>query len=75
VIARLFPAHCAQGFGEELYVRGPSQAGGLSAKVIETVVLSSSEDGLRFARKYALVEAERYLPPGGNHPWINLRLS
>jgi hypothetical protein len=47
----------------------------LGAEVIETVVLSSNEDGLRFAQKHGFVETERYLLPGDTIPWIDLRLS
>jgi hypothetical protein len=53
------------------YVRYPK----LGAEVIETVVLSSNEDGLRFAQKDGFVETERYLLPGDTIPWIDLRLS
>lgn len=75
VIARVLAAHRGQGFGEELYARGLKQARDLGAEVIETVVLSSNEDGLRFARKHGFVETERYLLPGESIPWIDLRLS
>ena len=75
VIARVLPAHRGQGFGEELYARGLDQARVLGAEVIETVVLSSNEDGLRFARNHGFVETERYLLPGESIPWVDLRLS
>ncbi|MEV8477568.1 GNAT family N-acetyltransferase [Streptomyces sp. NPDC051173] len=74
VIARVLDAHRRQGFGEELYERGLHRARELGAKVIETVVLSSNEDGLRFALKHGFVETERYLLPGDTIPWIDLRL-
>ncbi|MGZ4504568.1 MAG: GNAT family N-acetyltransferase [Nocardioidaceae bacterium] len=75
VIARVLAAHRCQGFGEELYDRALKQARDLGAMVIETVVLSSNEDGLRFAHKHGFVETDRYLLPGGTVPWIDLRLS
>jgi predicted GNAT family N-acyltransferase len=75
VIARVLAAHRGQGFGEELYARGLNRARELGAKVIETVVLSSNEDGLRFAQKHGFVETERYRLPGDTIPWIDLRLS
>jgi len=75
VIARVLDAHRGQGFGEELHARGLNQARELGATVIDTVVLSSSEDGLRFARKHGFVETQRYLLPGESVPWIDLRLS
>ncbi|MFF4448780.1 GNAT family N-acetyltransferase [Streptomyces sp. NPDC001502] len=75
VIARVLAAHRRRGFGEELYARGLNRARQLGAEVIETVVLSSNEDGLRFALKQGFVETERYLLPGDTIPWIDLRLS
>lgn len=75
VIARVLAAHRRHGFGEELYARGLNRARELGAEVIETVVLSSNEDGLRFALKHGFVETERYLLPGDTIPWIDLRLS
>ncbi|WP_424216554.1 GNAT family N-acetyltransferase (plasmid) [Streptomyces sp. BI20] len=75
VIARVLAAHRGQGFGESLYSRGLHRARELGADVIETVVLASNEDGLRFARRHGFVETERYLLPGDTIPWIDLRLS
>ncbi|MFI6764534.1 GNAT family N-acetyltransferase [Streptomyces sp. NPDC050355] len=75
VIARVLAPHRGQGFGEELYARGLDRAREWGAKVIETVVLSSNEDGLRFAHQHGFVEIERYLLPGDTIPWIDLRLS
>ncbi|MGW0576524.1 GNAT family N-acetyltransferase [Streptomyces sp. NPDC002920] len=75
VIARVLAVHRRRGFGEELYARGLNRAWELGAEVIETVVLSSNEDGLRFALKHGFVETERYLLPGDTIPWIDLRLS
>ncbi|MEU9569138.1 GNAT family N-acetyltransferase [Streptomyces massasporeus] len=75
VIARTLPAHRGRGFGTELYARGVDRARELGAKAIETVVLSSNEDGLRFAQKRGFVEIERYLLPGDTIPWVDLRLS
>ncbi|WP_351228159.1 GNAT family N-acetyltransferase [Streptomyces sp. NPDC002133] len=75
VIARVLAAHRGRGFGEELYARGVARARELGAEVIETVVLSSNADGLRFAQKHGFVESERYLLPGDTIPWIDLRLS
>ncbi|MEW2433490.1 GNAT family N-acetyltransferase [Streptomyces caniferus] len=75
VIARVLAAHRGQGLGEELYARGLDRARELGAEVIETVVLSSNEEGLRFARRHGFVETERYLLPGDTIPWIDLRLA
>ncbi|MEU9504628.1 GNAT family N-acetyltransferase [Streptomyces sp. NPDC048196] len=75
VIARVLAAHRGQGYGGELYARGLERARALGAGTIETVVLSSNEDGLRFALKQGFEEVERYLLPGDTIPWIDLRLT
>ncbi|MET7774877.1 GNAT family N-acetyltransferase [Streptomyces mirabilis] len=75
VIARVLPEHRRQGFGEELYERGLEQARALGADVIETVVLASNEDGLRFAVQRGFVEIERYVLPGETAEWVDLRLA
>ncbi|SED91015.1 Predicted N-acyltransferase, GNAT family [Streptomyces sp. 3213] len=75
VIARVLAPYRGQGFGQELYARGLDRARELGAEVIETVVLSSNEDGLRFALRHGFVETERYQLPGEHIPWIDLRLS
>ncbi|MGW1373777.1 N-acetyltransferase family protein [Streptomyces sp. NPDC002446] len=75
VIARVLAGHRRQGIGGRLYARGLHRARESGAEVIETVVLSSNEDGLRFAQKHGFVETERYLLPGDTIPWIDLRLS
>ena len=74
VIARVLAAHRGQGLGEELYARGLSQARELGAEVVETVVLSSNEDGLRFAHRHGFVETQRYVLPRETVPWVDLRL-
>ncbi|GHD44650.1 hypothetical protein GCM10010317_017990 [Streptomyces mirabilis] len=75
VIARVLPGQRRQGFGEELYERGLKQARALGADVIETVVLASNEDGLRFAVQHGFVEIERYVLPGETAEWVDLRLA
>ncbi|WP_405878180.1 GNAT family N-acetyltransferase [Streptomyces sp. NBC_01136] len=75
VIARVLPGHRGRGFGAELYEHGLKQARALGADVIETVVLASNEDGLRFALKHGFVEIERYVLPGETAEWIDLRLA
>ncbi|MGW1142459.1 N-acetyltransferase family protein [Streptomyces zhihengii] len=75
VIARVLAAHRRQGLGEVLWARGLAHARELGARTIETVVLSSNEDGLRFALRHGFTETERYLLPGDTVPWIDLRLS
>ncbi|MEV6591931.1 GNAT family N-acetyltransferase [Streptomyces acidicola] len=75
VIARVLDGHRRQGVGEQLYARGLERARELGARVIETVVLESNTDGLRFALKHGFVEIERYLLEGDTIPWIDLRLA
>ncbi|WP_328401143.1 GNAT family N-acetyltransferase [Streptomyces sp. NBC_00390] len=74
VIARVLPGHRGQGFGKELYARGLAHARTLGAKVIETIVLASNPDGLRFAQAQGFEEVERYVLPGDTIPFITLRL-
>jgi L-amino acid N-acyltransferase YncA len=75
VIARVLPEHRRQGFGTELYERAMAQARELDAQEIETVVLSSNEEGLRFAEQRGFVEFDRYTLPGEAVPWVDLRLA
>ena len=74
VIARVLPAYRRQGFGTELYERALEEARALGPEVIETVVLESNPDGLRFALRHGFVEVERYILPGDTIPYITLRL-
>ncbi|MFI6939892.1 GNAT family N-acetyltransferase [Streptomyces sp. NPDC050418] len=74
-IARVLPGHRRQGFGEELYRRALAQARELGAEAVETVVLASNEDGLRFAVRRGFTEIERYVLPGSIVEWIDLRLA
>lgn len=60
VIARVLPAYRRRGFGELLYQHCLRQARG----PVETHVLASNADGLRFALAHGFVEVERYLLPG-----------
>lgn len=75
VIARVRPEHRRRGFGEQIYQRGLAKAWELGAQVIETVVLESNDDGLRFARHHGFVEIERYLLPDHTIPFVDLRLT
>ncbi|MFI9102313.1 GNAT family N-acetyltransferase [Streptomyces fildesensis] len=75
VIARVLPAHRGQGFGGEIYAEGVAQARKLGAEVIETIVLASNTDGLRFALAHGFVEFERYVLPGDTIAYITLRLA
>jgi GNAT superfamily N-acetyltransferase len=75
VIARVLPEHRRRGFGEQIYLRGLAKAHEFGAQVIETVVLASNEDGLRFARRHGFAEIDRYILPGDNIPFVDLRLA
>ncbi|MFK0238025.1 GNAT family N-acetyltransferase [Streptomyces vinaceus] len=76
VIARVLPQHRRRGLGTQLYERALGQARALDPQAIETVVLASNPDGLRFAEQHGFVEIERYLlRKGDTVPWIDLRLS
>ncbi|MFI6950417.1 GNAT family N-acetyltransferase [Streptomyces sp. NPDC050422] len=74
VIARVLPGHRGKGFGGQLYERGLADARALGADAIETCVLESNPEGLRFALGRGFVETERYVLPGDSVPFIDLRL-
>ncbi|WP_327173443.1 GNAT family N-acetyltransferase [Streptomyces sp. NBC_01336] len=74
VIARILPPHRGRGFGGQLYERALTDARALGADVIETCVLESNPEGLRFALGRGFVETERYVLPGDSVPFIDLRL-
>ncbi|NED11484.1 GNAT family N-acetyltransferase [Streptomyces sp. SID9124] len=75
VIARILPAHRGRGLGTALYGHGLELARELGAEVIETCVLESNPEGLRFALRHGFVETERYVLPGATVPFIDLRLA
>ncbi|MFI1067877.1 GNAT family N-acetyltransferase [Streptomyces spororaveus] len=76
VIARVLPEYRRRGLGTRLYERARDQARALDAQVIETVVLASNPDGLRFAEQHGFTEVERYLLRDDDTvPWIDLRLT
>ncbi|MGW3246234.1 N-acetyltransferase family protein [Streptomyces sp. NPDC001070] len=75
VIARVLPEHRGQGFGQQLYARGMDRARELGAGVIETIVLASNVEGLRFAEAHGFVEVERYVLDGDTVPYVTLRLA
>jgi N-acetylglutamate synthase-like GNAT family acetyltransferase len=75
VIARVLPEHRRHGYGEQIYLRGLAKAHELGAQVIETVILASNDDGLRFARRRGFVEIDRYVLPGDTTAYVDLRLA
>ncbi|WP_330242052.1 GNAT family N-acetyltransferase [Streptomyces sp. NBC_00525] len=75
VIARILPPYRRRGLGGMLYGHGLELARELGAEVIETCVLESNPEGLRFALRLGFVETERYVLPGDTVPFIDLRLA
>jgi GNAT superfamily N-acetyltransferase len=75
VIARVLPEHRRQGYGSAIYERSLARGRELSAEGIETHILATNEDGLRFAKAHGFTEVETYLLPGDTIPFIELRLA
>ncbi|NUO59669.1 MAG: GNAT family N-acetyltransferase [Hamadaea sp.] len=73
VIARVLPEHRRQGFGEQIYRHALTVAAGLGATAVETVVLESNADGLRFALRHGFAETDRYLLDGHAIAFVDLR--
>jgi GNAT superfamily N-acetyltransferase len=75
VIARVLPEHRHQGFGTAIYRRSLARGRELSSEGIDTHILASNEDGLRFAKAHGFTEVETYLLPGDTIPFIHLHLA
>ncbi|MET7951897.1 GNAT family N-acetyltransferase [Micromonospora sp. NPDC005324] len=75
VIARVLPEHRRHGYGEQIYKRGLAAVRELGAQVVQTVILASNDDGLRFARRHGFVEIERYVLPGDTVAFVDLQLA
>ncbi|MFE2877233.1 GNAT family N-acetyltransferase [Streptomyces roseus] len=75
VIARILPAHRGRGLGTALYAHGLAEARALvpAPDTIETIVLASNEDGLRFALSHGFAESDRYTLDGATVPYVHLR--
>lgn len=74
VIVRVLPEQRRRGYGAELLARSVVVAGELGARGLETIVLESNVDGLRFARTHGFVdEVDRYLPDGDDVAFVTLR--
>ncbi|MCF2530817.1 GNAT family N-acetyltransferase [Yinghuangia soli] len=74
VIARILPAHRRQGHGTALYNHGLAHARTLGVDTVETIILASNTDGLRFAEHHGFTETERDLLPGDTIPFVTLAL-
>ncbi|MET9268224.1 GNAT family N-acetyltransferase [Kribbella sp. NPDC003557] len=73
VIARVLLAYRRRGFGTAIYEHCLERGRSLADR-IETHILASNEDGLRFAKAHGFVEVETYLLPGDTIPFVELRL-
>jgi N-acetylglutamate synthase-like GNAT family acetyltransferase len=75
VIARILPEHRRQGYGETLYQHCLANSRELGGKGVETHILATNEEGLRFAESHGFTEVETYLLPGDTIPFIELHLA
>ncbi|MEV7725974.1 GNAT family N-acetyltransferase [Streptomyces sp. NPDC087917] len=75
VIARVLTAHRRRGHGAALYAHGLRRARALAPAAVETIVLASNGDGLRFALAHGFTETDRYLLPGADVAYVTLRLT
>jgi GNAT superfamily N-acetyltransferase len=74
VIARVLPPYRRRGFGELIYQQAMARGRELGGDGVETHILTSNEDGVRFAKAHGFVEVETYLLPGDTIPFVELRL-
>jgi GNAT superfamily N-acetyltransferase len=74
IIVRILPDYRRRGYGETLFLEEVQVARDLGGVALETIVLASNLDGLRFALGHGFVEVSRYLPPDSEEPFITLRL-
>jgi GNAT superfamily N-acetyltransferase len=73
VIARVLPEHRGRGLGTALYAHGLARAREFGVTAVETIVLASNVEGLRFALRHGFAEVDRYLLPGDTVPFVTLR--
>jgi GNAT superfamily N-acetyltransferase len=73
VIVRVLAAERRRGHGAELHARALARAAAMGAATVETIVLATNVDGVRFAEAYGYVEVDRYLLDGDEIPFITLR--
>ncbi|WP_344315482.1 GNAT family N-acetyltransferase [Fodinicola feengrottensis] len=74
VIVRVLAAHRRRGYGQRFYESELARAYELGAGAIETVVLVTNVDGVRFAQSRAFVEVDRYFPEDGSAAFLTMRL-
>jgi GNAT superfamily N-acetyltransferase len=75
VIARVLPDHRGRGFGAAIYASALDRVPAAERSAVETIVLASNVEGLRFAERLGFVEFERYLLPGDTIEFVTLRMS
>jgi GNAT superfamily N-acetyltransferase len=63
-----------RGLGTAYLEQALAAARSLEPGRIETVVLESNADGLRFAGKHGFVEHDRYVVDGASVPFVDLHL-
>ena len=74
VIVRVIPEYRRRGFGDKLFREAMGSARILGGTAIETVVLASNHDGLRFASAHGFDEIDRYVLPDGEDAYVSMRL-
>ncbi len=74
VIVRVLEPFRRRGLGTAYLGRTLADARALLPGRIETVVLESNAEGLRFARKHGFVEHDRYVVEGQTVPFVDLHL-
>jgi GNAT superfamily N-acetyltransferase len=75
VIVRVLPEYRHRGHGGRMYDEALATAYEIGARAIETVILASNEEGMRFAQRHGFVEIDRYVLDGDTVPFIDLRLA
>lgn len=75
VIARVLPAFRRRGVGAAIYEVALAHAESQDARLLETVVLATNVDGLRFALRRGFAVTERYVLPGEAEERITLSRS
>jgi GNAT superfamily N-acetyltransferase len=75
VIVRILPEYRRRGLGSEYLAAMLAEARGMGARRIETVVLTSNEDGFAFALKHGFVEFDRYVLDGEAVAYAHLYLA
>jgi GNAT superfamily N-acetyltransferase len=74
VIVRILPEYRQHGYGGRLYLEAMKVARDLGGAALETIVLASNLDGMRFALSHGFVEVSRYRLPESEEPFVTLRL-